>query len=178
VNMHYVSFESIVTVVTGVGQCVYDALADTAGGQPDRYCPLVPGAIAWDKCECGQLAQSIDSSYPSSAFPVAANETPSIPCGTQLVVFPVRLSLTRCVHGPSAEDQRAPKCDRLLADALVLEEDRWVVRRAITCCLQVMGREFRIANFAVGAATSVGPQGSCGGVELTYLVGLGSTCCG
>lgn len=177
-NMHYTSFQSIVSVVTGVGECVYEALANTAGGLPSRYCQLVPGQIAWDKCECGQLAQSIENSYPSSAFPVAASETPAVPCGTQLVVFPVRLSLTRCVHGPGPEDKLAPPCDRLLADALILEEDRWVVRRAVTCCLQVMSREFRVANFAVGAAVSVGPQGTCGGVELSYLVGLGSTCCG
>lgn len=162
-------------VVTGAGEAVRLALTATTAGAPSRVCLLVPGEIAWDNCDCGQLAQTITEVYPSDTFPVPANDSRRTACGPNLTVARVKLSLVRCVRGPTDGDP--PSCADLLADALVLESDRYVARTALACYLAGRRDAYAITDFAVGAGVSVGPQGDCAGVEVAYLVGLGSACC-
>lgn len=176
--MRYLPTSAIV-VVTGVGTAVQAELA--VQGQPpvERYCPVVPGDIAWDACDCGQLAQTITSTYPSNSFPTNASDQRRTPCGPNLTVATVNLSLTRCVPSPDSNG-RPPTCAQLLAAAVTLEVDRWVVRKAVACYLRTL-RETQppiIADFSVGTVISVGPQGGCVGVQLAYSFALGSLCCG
>lgn len=167
-----------IAVVTGVAECVVAALENTPGGVPNRVCPVVPGAIAWDNCECGQLAQTITSVAPTRAFPTPSSELPDEKCGSPMVVVSVTLSLTRCVTG--VDDRgNSPRCASLFEEAVILEADRAAVRRAVRCCLANIYAEMppRIFAYTVGAVNSVGPEGGCAGIEMTYQFGIANDCC-
>ena len=143
---------------------------------PDRFCALVPGEVAWDNCQCGQFAQTIESVFGSNSFPTPATDTRQTPCGPNLTVVVVRASLVRCVHGVS-DDGRPPSCAALLADALTLEDDRWAVRRGVACHLADLRAAYTVVDFALDASTTLGPSGGCAGSELTYRFALGALCC-
>lgn len=166
----------VVDTVTTVATAVRERIIAEGGGDVNRFCPLVPGAIAWDECDCGQLAQTIPQVYPSDIFPAPASDTRTTPCGPQFIVVTVVLSLTRCVQGIN-DNGFAPTCAQLLDDALVLEADRYAVRKAILCALRELRDTYDIAEFSVGATTSVGPEGMCAGIEQAYAFALSNVCC-
>lgn len=168
------------TIVTGVGTYVVSELADTYGGLPQRVVLATPGAIAWDSCDCGQFAQTITSVGSSITFPTPTNDIPVRGCGHPFEVVNVTLSLLRCIPGAGpGNTDIAPAPDKLLNAALILEEDRLVVRRALVCYLTSLRDEYRIHDFTVGTAVSVGPDGLCGGMEINYALGISNSavCC-
>lgn len=158
-------------IVTGVGMCIIDQLENTpeSGGVPDkmRRCLLVPGAIAWDACECGQLTLSIQRSYPSTTFPIDASDDTTRSCAPGTMGYDVLASITRCV--PTLDSTgKPPTCDKLLAAALTMEGDAFALRRGVLCCLVGYKRDRRILDFRVGGVNRLGPEGACAGVELTF----------
>lgn len=164
-------------IVRGVGVAAYNALVDAGCAENvKRLCFLVPGEIAWDECQCGQLAQTISSVVPSESPPTPAVDVRSSACGPGAVVVNVTLSLTRCVTGVD-DDGNAPSCEDLDDEAVLLETDRWLVRRAVACHLEVLRRAYTVFSYGVNAATSVGPQGGCAGIQLTYWLSLSDDCC-
>jgi hypothetical protein len=173
--MAYLETSSIIAV-TGALQCVYDALGDTAAGFPNRFCPLVPGEVAWDDCQCGQLAGTIIDVYYSTNFPAAANDTPQTKCGPPLVAVAASLSLTRCVPVPNNNGD-APSCDKLLEAAVTLEIDRFTARTALRCCLKTMYTQMQIANFTIGNSTVVGPEGMCAGFNMPFVIAFANEGC-
>lgn len=159
-------------IVTGVGQCIVEELQATpeSGGVPTnmRLCLLVPGNVAWDGCDCGQLALTIQSIYPTQTFPIDASDVAlNGNCGPFAQVVEVLVSLTRCVPGPD-RDGRPPSCAKLRAAALVQQADAFAVRNAVACCLRELKRTQRIQKYTVGRANFVGPEGNCGGVEMIF----------
>lgn len=163
-------------LVTGAGQAVVTDLNE-AGYGVDRECLLVPGAIAWDNCDCGQLAQTITGVVPSNNFPAPAADTPQTPCGPNLIVINVLLSLVRCVH-VSNDNSDPPKCASLLGDAVQIERDRFIARGALRCYLKDLYDRNLLVGFVIGSATTVGPEGACAGIEIPYSLGLvNSGCC-
>lgn len=177
--MYTYSTDILGIIVTGAAGAVNDELDETGCGSVDRVCPLVPGSIAWDKCECGQLAQTIASVAPMNTFPAPASDSPVTPCGPNLLLVSVTLSLVRCIRGLQEDDREiAPDCDTLLEDALCLERDRFSVRHSLRCYLDDLYRQYLITNYSVGTATSVGPDGMCGGIEIPYQFGIAyNGCC-
>lgn len=157
--------------VTGVGEYIRGELESTEGGVPQRFALIVPGSIAWDNCDCGQFAQSITSVVSSRGFPTPATDVPVAPCGHPEAVVSVTVSLLRCV--PNVDDRgNAPDVSKLLAAARVIEEDRQALRRALGVYLQDLRRAYKITNYTIGAAQSVGPEGMCGGIEVNYSFGI------
>ena len=160
-------------IVTGVGMCVINELMATpeSGGVPAkmRTCLLVPGAIAWDGCDCGQLAQTIQRIYPTQIFPADASDVPVRGgCGPGgALVFEVLLSVLRCVPGLDGQG-RPPTCAKLLTSALEIQGDAYAMRKAVSCCLADFARDRQIIKYSVGGTNFVGPEGGCGGSELTY----------
>lgn len=170
---------SFAPLVTGVGQCLIDALAETSAGVPDRQCLLLPTqTIPWDNCDCGgQLALAIQSVYGSTRFPQAAEAKDWSHCGPPWQVAQVMVSVTRCV--PAIDEQgNPPSCADELAAALVLEDDRTAVRQAIACCLTSLKDAHTIGAWALNPSVTVGESGGCAGVETTFLVALRSCLCG
>lgn len=159
-------------IITGVGMCILDELRNTpeSGGVPPkmRTCLLVPGAIAADSCDCGQFAQSIVRSNPTQIFPQDSSLSPiKGPCGQVARMWTVTASIMRCVPGVD-QTGRPPSCDALRAAAFVQEGDSWAMWNAVSCCLAEKYRERIIASYFVGAVVPYGPEGNCGGVDLTY----------
>lgn len=164
-------------IVTGVGACVdveLDATPESGGGSTRtptmRTCLLVPGNIAWDGCECGQLALTIQRIYPSLRFPADASEEPTIGgCTVQSKVIQVLASITRCVSGITAGvPPQLPTCAALRADALVQQADAYAMDRAVRCCLAAYKTDLTIFDYRVGNLTFVGPEGGCAGSELIF----------
>jgi len=176
------------SIVTGVGACVVDALDQTPAGAPCRQCLLVPTSqIPWDNCgpcegECsGQVALAIRSVYGSDTFPANASTLnwATKRCTPRYAVADVLLSITRCLPSVS-EDGAPPSCDAELAAALTLEDDRTAARQAVACCLDQIhsASPARLSAFSIGAANTYPEQGGCGGIEMSFLLGvlLGCPC--
>jgi hypothetical protein len=160
------------TMLAELINVVSDALAATDAGRPDRTC-VVPGQIAWDDCECGQLATTIVQWFFSDTFP--GDTTPSTavqtPCRAAWVVAECTMSILRCAPQPVGDDL-APTCAKLSAAALTQAIDAHVVRRTVACTLAEWADEYRLVEYTIGAQTSVGPEGMCVGSEITFFVSL------
>ena len=161
-------------IVTGVGMCVVEELQNTpeSGGVPAnmRVCLLVPGNIAWDGCDCGQFAQTIQRDYPTLTFPVDASELvlgAGGGCSSRPIAYQVLASIVRCVPGLEASG-KPPSCAKLQTSASIMAADAFALRRAIECCLNDLQDDNVIEKFSVGAVSYVGPEGNCAGVELIY----------
>ena len=171
-------------IVTGVGQCVVDALDQTPAGAPCRQGLLLPTQqIPWDNCgpcpgNCnGQVALAIREVYGSIQFPQPATAVTWTKCDPRWSVARVVVSVTRCV--PTMNERGIPPaCSAELAAALTLENDRIAVRQAVACCLQALWEEQpqRIGNWLLGASVTVGESGACAGVETEFLVALAQGC--
>ena len=85
--------EAWYVVAQALCACVTAALPNTRGGMVDRVCCAVPGGIAWDACECGQLAISVGDSFYSDAFPAPATGQPQNACGPTYWAAPVTVEL-------------------------------------------------------------------------------------
>lgn len=152
--------------------CVVEELLATpeSGGITDkmRICLIVPGNIAWDGCECGQFAQSITTDYFSNRFPIDSSQEIIQSC-VEPLAYQVTASLLRCIPGITAGNPpKYPTCAALQASALELQADAFALRKGVTCCLMDLKESYQIADFRVGQAVRVGPDGGCGGSELTY----------
>lgn len=163
-------------VVTGVGECVREEVIATpeSGGYNTkmRWCLIVPGNIAWDSCECGQFAQTVTVKNPTRVFPVdASNEALQGGCQTRPMMWTVTASLIRCIKGPK-NDGKPPTCPELFVASQIQHGDEFAMRKGIECCLADMKKHYRIADYRVGASQFVGPEGNCGGVEITYTFQL------
>src|SRR6187402_1380307 len=111
--------------------CITPYLEGTTSGLPARVC-ITTGEIAWDDCECGQLAISLTSQYETAAFPEPwSGETNQgiLKCGPPMFVFNYTISMTRC--SPIGEDDNPPTCAQLAAAARVTVEDAWAVRAGL-----------------------------------------------
>jgi hypothetical protein len=165
-------------VVTGVGVCIVTELQNTpeSGGVPPkmRLVYMTPGNIAWDGCDCGQFAQSIQVDYTSTQFPVDTSQQPrqGVGCNLGPLVYQVIATIQRCVPGMTGTVGAAlpPTPAKLLEAALIMEGDAWALRTAVECCLVNMkkARPQQIFDFRVGQVQRVGPEGNCASVELQY----------
>lgn len=169
-------------IATAIKDCAYDWLSTTTSGAPDRSC-VVAGAIAWDDCECGQLAVSLVSNYEASGTttPRAGTITPGRrECGPPLFVINFLVSILRCA--PTGTNTAPPTCAELDAAARIAAEDAWAVRAGVICCLTEAVKE-QLPNgtrlyrdFVVGEQSWVGPQGACMGSELPVSVTIDNGC--
>lgn len=166
-------------VVTGVGMCIdqeLDATPESGGGSTRnptmRTCLLVPGNIAWDGCDCGQLALTIQRIYPSQKFPGDQSEEPVTGgCAIGPRAVQALASITRCVPSLTtglAGQAIIPTCADLLPAGLTMAGDAYALDRAVNCCLANYKRDRVIWDYRVGAVSFVGPEGACAGVELTF----------
>lgn len=145
------------------------ALTTTTAGQPDRVC-VVPGAVAWDECECGLLAVSVVRTYRSDNFPTE-NETLQSLCSGAWRVSDLVVVVARCAPQPG-ENALAPTCIELDTSAQTTIIDAATVLSAVECRLEELRRDEDIVDYAVRPQTFVGPAGACVGSEIHVLVAL------
>jgi hypothetical protein len=157
-------------------ECIRPYLAGTTSGLPGRMC-VTAGEIAWDDCECGQLAVSLTSQYETAEFPnpwTGEQNAGVRKCGPPFFVFNYTVSMTRCA--PTGTQEAPPTCEELSAAARVTAEDAWAVRAGIMCCMctgvtPVNGVK-QFERFTIGEQTEVGPGGACQGSAITVSIGV------
>lgn len=152
-------------VASRLEQAVYTDLTD----EPQRH-GVVPGAIAWDACDCGMLAVSIAQVYPSEDFP-APQAVKIGACDAPYEVAEVAVQIIRCA--PNAEGQNLfPSTEALDASARSVARDAYETLRAVSILLCEMSEVRDISDFLVRPQITQGPQGGCVGTELRALVSL------
>lgn len=178
-----------INVVTGVGNCVIEALGQTPAGAPCRQCLLLPTSIIpWDNCgpcnpttACphpGQVALAILDVYGSDQFPRPLNGASWRKCNHRYEIVHARVSVTRCV--PTMSDTgEPPTCAAELTAAVTLENDRAAIRQAIACCLASanLATPAQVSEWVIGPSVTVGESGGCAGVETEFWVGTQSCLC-
>lgn len=155
-------------IVTGCAESVRAQFAEL-GDEPARFCPIVPGQIAWDECCDGMFAQSI-TQWPTSQNAVAESPyfgTPNY-CGPNYRGVTVQALILRCVPGVTDMEPFWPTCDQLSAAALQQQLDVERVRSGIACCLAAKLEAGTIAGFSLQPQVPQGPEGNCAGSLLTY----------
>jgi hypothetical protein len=144
-------------------------LRNTLGGVPSRSC-VVPGAIAWDECECGQLSVSIIQAWPSVTFPgdPGSGSQNQGPCAVPYLMAQLTVQVARCAPNPDSSGSVA--CSALERGARVVAEDGMAIREAAFCALQFL--KDRDDDFIVRGQVVMGPEGGCMGVEQSVVVGI------
>lgn len=158
-------------------ECIRPYLAGTTSGLPARMC-ITSGEIAWDDCECGQLAISLVNQYETANFPTpwSGSENQGVrKCGPPLFVFQYTVSMTRC--SPIGDDNKPPDCEELAAAARVTTEDAWAVRAGLMCCLcagttRGLDGTKLFERYVIGQQTEVGPGGMCQGSAMNVSIGV------
>lgn len=164
-------------IVTGIGQAILDDLYPSGPPADFRACLLVPGAIAADGCDCGQLALSIGRIFPTVTFPTEATvDEAAAACPPPILAAQITVSLFRCA--PTVEDSLdPPSCADLLASAIAWDTDVATIRRALACHLAALADQYRIVGYVIGASTPVGPEGACLGADTTVTIGVNNCGC-
>lgn len=162
---------TIFNVSKNLLECILAALEDAGLPIPCRVC-VVPGEIAWDDCQGGQLVVSTTREFQSETFPLEAFERGvNSSCGLPYLVAELTFNLLRCAPIPKGLSTSVP-CEELEETALLLHKDAYWMRQALSCCLRDMKINYTILDYVVGATTRVGPEGACVGNETTVLVGF------
>lgn len=173
-----VSAWSFAIVVTGAAKAALAAMAATPeAGILDplavRFCPLVPGNIAWDACDCaGQLAFTIQRIVPAVVYPQDASGIPNLGgCQPPILFAECLVGWNRCVPGLQ-NDGTAPTPDQLMASAFLFQGAAYGMRTGIESFLCEEKRNYRIRDFRIGTEIFPGPDGNCASVELPFSFAL------
>lgn len=132
---------------------------------------VVPGAIAWDACDCGLLAISLARIHLSDTFPTQLTTRVGA-CDAAWEVGEYVVQLIRCVPGADGVANLAPTTAELDASAQEILQDAYELLKSVSEKLCEMKRDHDIIDFFLAPLTSQGPSGNCGGNELRFLVGL------
>ncbi|GAA3852534.1 hypothetical protein GCM10023084_03460 [Streptomyces lacrimifluminis] len=136
---------------------------------PDRH-GVVPGAIAWDACDCGLLAVSVGQTYPTEQFPNPALVRVG-GCDAPWEAAEIIMQVVRCT--PTHDDQGNPPTTAALdTSAQEILRDAYQMMRAVSTTLCQMNKDREISDFVMRANTPQGPSGACGGNELRAVVSL------
>lgn len=153
------------TVATRLRDAVYAELTE----KPDRS-GVVPGAIAWDECDCGILAVSVAQVFLTESFPDQLGR-PVGNCDAPYEVGEYVIQVVRCA--PNPEDQlTAPTVAELDASAQEVLRDAYEMLKGASVELCEMNAARDISNFLLRPLTAQGPSGGCVGNELRAFVAL------
>lgn len=137
--------------------------------QPLRSVTM-PGAIAWDECDCGLLAVSVDQIFLSEDFPIQLTVRTS-GCDAPWEVGEFVIQLIRCAPVPQGQDL-SPTVAAVDASAQEVLRDAYETLLGATSTLCQMTEDRDIVDFFLRPLTSQGPSGGCVGNELRVFVAL------
>lgn len=132
---------------------------------------VVPGAVAWDACDCGLLAVSWALSYPSDSFPTEQSNVVGN-CDSVWEVAEFLVQVIRCAPNPTDTVAGFPTVQALSDSARLLDTDGNQTARAVAVLLCTMKENAEIADSMVTRRTPQGPEGGCVGIEQRFLVAL------
>ena len=154
------------TVAAALETAVYAELTT----KPDRH-SVVPGAIAWDECDCGLLAVSVAQIFLSNQFPDQVAAPAGIRCDAAWEVGEFVIQVIRCAPNPEGDDL-APTTAALNASAQEVLQDAYEMLKAASETLCSMEDARDISSFMLRPRTAQGPSGGCVGNELRAFVAL------
>lgn len=154
------------TVASRLEQAIYAELSVT----PDRH-SVVPGAIAWDACDCGLLAVSVGTIYPTEQFPNPAQVRVSNACDAPWEAAEIVMQIVRCAPNPD-DVGNPPTTVELDAAAREVLTDAYEMMRAVSVTLCQMNKDREISDYLMRALVPQGPAGGCVGNELRAIVSL------
>ena len=154
------------TVASTLEAAVYDELST----KPDRH-SVVPGAIAWDECDCGLLAVSVAQIYVTEIFPEPLSRRVGNACDAPWEAAEIVVQVVRCAPNPD-DPMTAPTTAELDASAREVLTDAYEMMRALSVKLCQMNRDRDIADFILRPLTAQGPAGGCVGNEVRAIVSL------
>jgi hypothetical protein len=132
---------------------------------------VVPGAIAWDECDCGLLAVSVAQIFLSDTFPDQLANKAGTRCDAAWEVGEFVLQIIRCA--PQPEDGKlAPTTPALDASAQEVLRDAYELLLGASVKLCQMSDAQDIVDFIMRPLTAQGPSGACVGSELRVFVAL------
>lgn len=152
------------TVAEAVRVAVDAALTNAV----QRSC-VVPGAIAWDECDCGMLAVSVGRVYLSDNFPQEQTERDGT-CDAAWEVVEIVVQVIRCVPGPDSQG-KSPSCADLDTAAQVMAADTQQALAAVALWI-CNSRNTLVVDGLIMPTEPQGPEGDCAGPELHALVAL------
>jgi len=138
--------------------------------KPERH-SVVPGAIAWDACDCGMLAVSVGQVYLSDTFPEPMASVISPSCAAAWEAAELTVQLIRCAPSPGGQ-QLWPSTDRLEAAALVMAQDAAEILGTASRTMCELAEADQIVDHLIGTVDPQGPEGGCVGVQLGLVVAL------
>lgn len=153
------------TVASMIEQAVYAELTV----KPDRH-GVVPGAIAWDECDCGLLAVSVGAIAVTETFPDPLTRRIGNACDAPYEAAEIIIQVVRCT--PTVDAGNAPTVAQLDSSAQEILRDAYQMMKAVSVKLCEMNAARDIADFLMRPLTPQGPTGVCGGNELRAVVGL------
>lgn len=154
------------TVASTLEQAVYAELTT----KPDRH-SVVPGAIAWDECDCGLLAVSVAQVFLTETFPDQLSRRVGNACDAPWEVGEIVIQVVRCAPNPD-DPLTAPTTTELAASAQEVLLDAYEMLRAASVKLCEMNQAREISDFMLRPLTAQGPTGGCVGNELRAYVSL------
>lgn len=154
------------TVATRIRDAAYVELTV----KPDRS-GVVPGAIAWDECDCGLLAVSLNQIFLSDSFPAQLTTRAGVRCDAAWDVGEFVVQAVRCAPGPSGQSL-APTVAELDASAQLVQRDAYELLKAVSELLCTMTDASEIVDFLLLPDTAQGPGGGCVGNEVRAFVAL------
>ncbi|WP_460071073.1 hypothetical protein [Streptomyces sp. YKOK-I1] len=155
------------TVASTLEQVVYAELTE----KPARH-SVVPGAIAWDACDCGLLAVSVAQVFLTETFPDQLARRIGNACDAPYEVGEFVIQVIRCAPNPD-DMANPPSTAELAASAQEVLRDAYEMLAAVSVKLCEMNAAREIADFMLRPLTSQGPAGGCVGNELRAYVALG-----
>jgi hypothetical protein len=158
-----------------VAQLLLDGITAHLTPTPGRVC-VVPGAIAWDSCDCdGMAAATIARQFLTSSFPAEASALIGSPCDAADLAADIIVQIVRCAPGPD-DDGNPPTCAQLDTAAVQVAGDLWTSRLAAYCTLRELRRARQLEAFRLTGQTVLGPEGGCVASQLGVTVALVGGC--
>lgn len=156
------------TVASTIEQAVYAELTT----KPARH-SVVPGAIAWDECDCGMLAVSVAQVFLTETFPDQLSRRVGNACDAPWEVAEIVVQVVRCAPNPD-DPLTAPATDELDTSAREVLTDAYEMLKAVSVKLCEMNSPNvrDISDFMLRPLTAQGPAGGCVGNELRAYVSL------
>lgn len=164
--------------LTGVAECLATSLGDNESdgtlGRPARVGVVPAPEIAWDGCDCGQLAVTVQHGpYPSTRFPGEnIEDTISPHCFVGPSALRCVASLVRCEFHPAPKTNGEPPT--MIQQATALQHmlvAEFYMRESLVCCLGDMETSGLIDDWRVGA-TDYQINGACGEVAIVFWLNI------
>jgi hypothetical protein len=161
------------TSVADVGLTILSAVsvALSGVGRPAERVLMYPGTVAWDGCDCGQLAMGVTTHFNSKDLVNDSGNSYSN-CTAPARVARYSLSIIRCIPGP--DDLGNPPSPGALTNAFQIQEsDAFIAWHTVQCQLTLLENVQQPGGAIIGAGLMLDQivlqtLGACTGTELHF----------